>query len=59
MDGQMKGSDITDKYLQVLDLKRSKPDLAFLSEITRRHAARFAFSSVGPVLGDDLPLDVE
>jgi len=59
MDGQMKRSDITDEYLQALDLTGSKPDLAFLSEITRRHAARFAFSSVGPMLGDDLPLDVE
>ena len=59
MDGQMKRSDITDKYLQALDLTRSKADLAFLGEITRRHAAQFAFSSVGPMLGDDLPLDIE
>ena len=59
MDGQMKRSDITDEYLRTLGLKRTKSDLAFLSEITRRHAARFAFSSVGPMLGDDLPLDIE
>jgi len=59
MDGQMKRSDIIDEYLQVLDLTGNKPDLTFLSEITRRHAAQFAFSSVGPMLGDDLPLDVE
>lgn len=59
MDGQMKRSDITDEYLQVLNLQRSQPDLAFLGEITRRHAARFAFSSVGPMLGEDLPLDIE
>jgi len=57
--GQMQHSEITDAYLGALDLQRRKPDLAFLSEITRRHAARFAFSSVGPMLGDDLPLDVE
>ena len=55
----MKRSDIIDEYLQVLDLTGNKPDLTFLSEITRRHAAQFAFSSVGPMLGDDLPLDVE
>lgn len=59
MDGQMKRSDITEEYLRALDLERSKPNLAFLSEITRRHAACFAFSSVGPMLGDDLPLDIE
>jgi N-hydroxyarylamine O-acetyltransferase len=59
MDGQMKRSDITDDYLKALNLECRKPDLAFLNEITRRHAARFAFSSVGPMLGNDLPLDVE
>lgn len=59
MDGQMKRSEITDEYIRELDIQRSKPDLAFLSEITRRHAARFAFSSVGPMLGDDLPLDID
>ena len=59
MEGQMKRSDIADEYLRALDLTGSKPDLAFLGEITRRHAARFAFSSVGPMLGEDLPLDIE
>jgi len=55
----MKRSEITDEYIRALDLKTGKPDLAFLKEITRRHAARFAFASVGPMLGDDLPLDIE
>ena len=59
MKGQMKRADITDEYLRALDLTGSKPDLAFLSEITRCHAAQFAFSSVGPMLGEDLPLDIE
>ena len=40
-------------------MQGSKTDLGFLSEILRRHSARFAFSSVGPLLGNDLPLDVE
>jgi len=52
-------SAITDAYMRALGLQKSEPDLAFLSEITRRHAAQFAFSSVGPMLGDDLPLDTD
>ena len=59
MKGQIKHTDITDEYISVLGLQRSKPDLAFLNEVTRCHAAQFAFSSVGPLLGDDLPLDIE
>lgn len=59
MKGQMTHTNITDEYIRVLGLQRSKPDLAFLTEVTRRHAAQFAFSSVGPMLGDDLPLDIE
>ncbi len=52
-------ADITDKYLHVLDLKRRDPDIAFLTDITSRHVANFSFSSVGPMLKDDLPLDIE
>jgi N-hydroxyarylamine O-acetyltransferase len=59
MDGQMNCAEITDEYIRVLGLNRSKPDLVFLSEIARHHVGQFAFSSVGPLLGDDLPLDVE
>jgi len=55
----MKCADITDEYIRVLDLKRNKPDLAFLSNIMQRHVAQFAFTSIGPLLGDDLPLDIE
>ncbi len=33
--------------------------LELLREIVRRHVATFAFSSIGPRLGDDLPLDAE
>jgi N-hydroxyarylamine O-acetyltransferase len=59
MDQQITHADITDAYIRVLGLQRDKPDLGFLSEVIRRHAAQFAFSSVGPLLGNDLPLDVE
>lgn len=55
----MRHADITDKYIHALGLQRRKPDLAFLTEISSRHVAQFAFSSVGPRLGDDLPLDFE
>ena len=58
MNQQIEQADITDDYVRLLDLQRAAPDLNFLSEIIRRHAALFAFSSVGPLLGDDLPLDV-
>lgn len=59
MEGQFKHEDISDKYIRALGLQVSRPDLKLLHEITRRHSAQFAFSSVGPLLGDDLPLDIE
>lgn len=49
---------ITVLYLEALGLQRQAPGLDFLREITRRHVARLAFSSVGPRLGDPLPLDL-
>ncbi len=59
MDDQMRRADITDGYIHALGLQRRKPDLALLADISSRHVAQFAFSSVGPRLGDDLPLDFE
>ncbi len=51
------------RYLGALGLDgaRGAPAGSFelLREIVRRHVATFAFSSIGPWLGDDLPLDVE
>ena len=55
----MARAEIIDKYLEVLELERRQADLGFLSDIMRRHVAQFAFSSVGPLLGNDLPLDIE
>ena len=55
----MKRADIADEYIRALELERRQPDLGFLGDITLRHVAQFAFSSVGPLLGDDLPLDIE
>jgi N-hydroxyarylamine O-acetyltransferase len=55
---RMERAEITGQYLQALGLRKRSPDLVFLSELARRHVARFAFCSVGPRLGDDLPLDL-
>jgi len=53
----MNSKDITEKYLNTLGLKADKPHPALLGKITQRHVASFPFSSIGPLLGDDLPLD--
>lgn len=54
----MDRAQITDRYLDALGLQQQAPTLGLLQEITRRHVARFAFCSVGPRLGDPLPLDL-
>ncbi|MCX7056766.1 MAG: arylamine N-acetyltransferase [Proteobacteria bacterium] len=51
-------STITTGYLDAIEVVAGAPDLRLLTELVRRHVARFAFSSVGPRLGDALPLDV-
>ena len=51
--------NVSNEYLRTLGLQKRKPDLGFLTEISRRHASQFPFSSVGPMLGDELPLDIE
>ena len=51
--------DICNEYMRALGLQKRNPDLGFLTDITRRHAAQLPFSSVGPLLGDELPLDIE
>lgn len=49
---------ITTAYLQALGLDRRPPGWEFLRQITRHHVASWAFSSLGPRLGADLPLDL-
>lgn len=51
-------AEIADRYLRALGLDRGEPTLELLSRIARAHVASFAFTSVGPRLGDELPLDV-
>ncbi|MFM7064172.1 MAG: arylamine N-acetyltransferase family protein [Actinomycetes bacterium] len=52
----MERADLTDAYLEALGLVRGAPTEGLLADIVRRHVATFAFTSVGPQLGDDLPL---
>ncbi len=53
----MDRSELTSAYLAALDLAPGEPTPALLAQIQRRHLAAFAFTSVGPRLGDALPLD--
>lgn len=49
---------IADSYLAALGLSRQAATLEFLTDLTRAHVDRIPFSSIGPRLGDDLPLDL-
>lgn len=53
----MERRELTDRYLADLGLARGDPSAELLDEVTRRHVARYAFASVGPRLGLDLPID--
>lgn len=53
----MQSRDIVDRYLAELHLERSEPGLDLLTRITRSHVATLPFSSIGPRLGDALPLE--
>jgi N-hydroxyarylamine O-acetyltransferase len=50
-------SELAAAYLDVLEVAAAAPTPELVAEIQRRHIATFAFSSVGPRLGDPLPLD--
>ncbi len=50
---------LVQRYLDALDVEPAAPSLPLLAQITRRHVATLPFSSVGPRLGDDLPLDAD
>ncbi len=53
----MEPSDLVDQYLAALDVQAGPPSPAQLATIVRRHVATFSFASLGPRLGDALPLD--
>jgi N-hydroxyarylamine O-acetyltransferase len=51
--------DLASRYLGSLGLEPRDLSLESLAAIVLRHVAELAFSSVGPRLGDELPLDPE
>jgi N-hydroxyarylamine O-acetyltransferase len=50
---------LAQRYLDALGLEPAQPSLSFLTELTRAHVGTLPFGSIGPRLGDDLPLDPE
>jgi N-hydroxyarylamine O-acetyltransferase len=55
----MDRAELADAYLRALGLDREEPSADYLERITMRHVDRIPFSSIGPRLGDALPLDLE
>ena len=51
--------NLLDRYLARVDIEAGQPSLSLLNQIVSRHLALFPFASVGPQLGDPLPLDPE
>lgn len=51
--------DIAGEYLQAFGLQGRNLDIGVLGDVVGRHVATFAFSSVGCLLGEELPLDIE
>ena len=54
-------SDTTllDRYLARVGIESGPPSLTLLDQIVERHLELFPFASIGPQLGDPLPLDPE
>lgn len=50
---------VATRYLDALGVPAEEPSLSLLTELIRRHVATFAFASIGPRLGDELPLDAD
>jgi N-hydroxyarylamine O-acetyltransferase len=55
----MQRSDVLATYLEALDVAPAEPSTTLLADIVRRHVALLSFSSVGPRMGDDLPLNTD
>lgn len=55
----MDRSRIVEGYLTALGLPAEQPSAPFLAALTSAHVARFAFSSIGPMLGEALSLDLD
>ena len=50
-------STLLDRYLARVDIEAGPPSSSLLNQIVRTHLESFPFASVGPQLGDPLPLD--
>lgn len=55
----MKNTEIVHKYLHALNLQNRELNFEFLKDVVAKHVSTFAFSSVGCMLKNDLPLDFE
>ncbi len=55
----MTADGLLDRYLNAVEVEPGAPTMSLLEQLTRRHVARFPFASIGPQLGDPLPLDVD
>ena len=51
--------NLLDRYFARVDIEPGPPSLPLLNQIVRKHLELFPFASVGPQLGDPLPLDPE
>ena len=49
--------DLADAYLADLALTQQPPSVEALTEIVRRHIAQYSFASIGPRLGNELPIE--
>lgn len=57
MDAGPPQPSLADAYLADLGLAREEPSRDALTRIVRKHVGQYAFTSIGPRLGDPLPLD--
>lgn len=54
----MNNTAIAQAYLADLNVINETRDIAFLNELQSKHIAQYSFNSLGVVLGQELPLDV-
>lgn len=55
----MTADPLLNRYLAHAEVEHGAPTMGLLEQLTRRHLERFAFASIGPQLGDALPLDAD
>jgi len=55
----MSHSALAQEYLTDLNIINNTRDITFLNELQSKHIAQYSFNSLGVVLGQELPLDVD